>query len=211
MQTKINFLRCIIIAFIITSCYPGETEYIDEADISISYYEPDYNWDSFAEKSFTLPENIRHIIDNEDVDDQESTYDEDILTQISEELQNKGLTLVNSSNMDDVDIIVAVTIIEQNNTSAFWYPGYWWDSWYPFWGGGWYWGYYPWYPAYYNFKTGSVLIHMGDFENRITDSNTDTIPPIYEGAVNGLLQGSTNNISTRIKNGIDELFNQAPF
>lgn len=212
MKTKFQFVLIVALALIIPSCYPGGAEYVDELDTSISQYSPDYDWDNIRGLTYTMPDEIRHIKDGDDVDDPDNTYDADIINQINSEMQSLGMTLVDGSDEDAIDIVLAITMIEQNNSGSTWVPGGgWWGGWYPGWGPGWGWGYYPWYPVYYNFKTGSVLIHMGDFKNRTEDGDKEIVPPIYEGAIDGLLQGSTDYIGERIERGIDELFNQAPF
>ncbi len=50
---------------------------------------------------------------------------------------------------------------------------------------------------------------MADYTNK--NVTEETIPLIYTGVLDGLMQGSQNYAGTRIKNGINELFNQAPF
>nr|WP_321453224.1 DUF4136 domain-containing protein [uncultured Carboxylicivirga sp.] len=207
---KTNFIIALttICILLLNSCYPGGAEYVDELDTSISRFDPDYNWNNLEGKTYTMPEKIRHIKDGKDVTDPEMTYDEDILEQVNREMQNLGLTMVDGSDQDNIDIVVAITLIEQNNSGSTWIPGGWWGGWYPGWDWGWGGGY-PWYPVYYSYKTGSVLIHMGNFKDRNTTE--DKVPPIYEGAIDGLLQGNIQYIGDRIERGIDELYNQAPF
>lgn len=213
MKTKTKFLLFAAIAIFASSCYPGGAKYVDELDTSISKYNPEYAWDAIGGKTYTMPEEIRHIKDGDDVEDPDRKYDDDIIVQVNKNMQRLGFVLVDGSNQDEVDIVVALTLIEQNNRGASWVPGGgWWGGWYPGWGPGWGWGgYYPWYPVYYNYKTGSTLIHMGDFKNREVIDGKEIVPPIYEGAVDGLIQGSSQYIGNRIERGIDELYNQAPF
>ncbi len=212
MKSGLKFIIPLMVFILLPSCYPGGAEYIEDYDVSISYYEPDYDWENITGKNFCMPDEIEHIKDGETLEDYESTYDSQILSQVTEEMQNLGLNLVDNTYEDSIDIVVAISLIQQNNIGAIWYPGdYWWGGWYPGWGSGWGWGYYPWYPTYYNFKTGSVLIHMGDYDGKTIENDSTIVPPIYEGALNGLLQGSTNSISSRITNGIEELFSQDPF
>lgn len=210
---KMKFLLFAVITIITYSCYPGGAEYVDELDTSISRFSPDYDWNNLSGKNYTMPDEIRHIKDGEDIEDPDGTHDDDIIAQINSKLQAQGMVLVDGSNQDEVDIVVAITLIEQNNRGASWVPGGgWWGGWYPGWGPGYGWGgYYPWYPVYYNYKTGSVLIHKGDFKNRFEEDGKEIVPPIYEGAIDGLLQGSSDYIGNRIERGISELYNQAPF
>ncbi len=212
-RTKTKFLLFAALAIFVSSCYPGGAKYVDELDTSIGKYDPAYEWNAISGKNYTMPDEIRHIKDGEDVEDPDRKYDADIIAQVNTNMQRLGFQLVDGSNQDEVDVVVALTLIEQNNRGASWVPGGgWWGGWYPGWGPGWGWGgYYPWYPVYYNYKTGATLIHMGDFKNRETIEGKEIVPPIYEGAVDGLIQGSSAYIADRIERGIDELYNQAPF
>ena len=206
MKTRFNLFVALALVFTVYACYPGGAEFVDELDTSISQYDPEYNFDDLDGKTYSLPEEILHIEDGEEVDDPERTHDADILAQMRSELGKLGMVEATA----DTSLAIAIVIIEQNNTGAAWIPGGgWWGGWYP-WYPGWGWGgYYPWYPVYYSYKTGSILIEMGDYENRNRDD--ETIPLVYSGALDGLLQGSDEYIGNRIERGIDELFNQAPF
>jgi hypothetical protein len=209
MKTKLNYLLAVIMALAVYSCYPGGAEYVDELDTSISKFDPEYNWNNFDGKTYSLPQEIVHVKDGEIVEDAERVHDADILAQISEELDNLGMKEAVAEA--DTSLALGIAIIEQNNTGAGWVPGGgWWGGWYPGYPPGWGWDpWYPWYPVYYNFKTGSIIIEMADYESR--DMVKRTTPLVYSGALDGLMQGSKQYTSDRIERGIDELFNQAPF
>ncbi|WP_430813268.1 DUF4136 domain-containing protein [Carboxylicivirga sp. RSCT41] len=206
MKTKLNFLLATALAFTVYACYPGGAEYVDELDTSISKFDPDYDFDNLSGETYALPEEILHIKDGDEVEDPDRVHDADILAQVTRELQALGMT----EAVGDTTLAVAIVIIEQNNSGAAWIPGGgWWGGWYP-WYPGWGWGgYYPWYPVYYNFKTGSVVIEMADYQNKNLEE--ETVPLVYTGVLDGLIQGSQDYASFRIERGIDELFNQAPF
>jgi len=206
MKTRLNFIVAIALVFTVYACYPGGAEYVDELDTSISKYDPNYNFNDLNGKFYSIPDEILHIKDGEVVENPNGKHDAEILAQITAELNALGMTEATT----DTSLAVAVVIVEQNNTGAAWVPGGgWWGGWYP-WYPGWGWGgYYPWYPVYYSYKTGSVLIEMADYENK--NEVEETVPLVYSGALDGLLQGSDAYIGDRIERGIDELFNQAPF
>jgi len=206
MKTKVNFLLVIALTFMAYACYPGGAEYVDELDTSISKYNNTYDWDNLDGKTYALPAEILHVKDGKEVDPpKEGPHDKDILKQIKSELDARGM-IDATATAQDTAVAIAIVIIEQNNTGAAWIPGGgWWGGypWYPGWGWG---GYYPWYPVYYSYKTGSVLIEMGDYANK--DEEEETMPLVYTGVLDGLLQGNENYIGARIENGIDELFNK---
>ncbi|MCT4587939.1 MAG: DUF4136 domain-containing protein [Carboxylicivirga sp.] len=209
MKTRLNFFVCIALVFTVYACYPGGAEYVDELDTSISKYDPKYNWNDLDGKTYSLPEEIVHVEDGEVVDDPDRVHDEDILAQIRKELNALGMEEAVADA--DTSLALGIAIIEQNNSGAAWVPGGgWWGGWYPGYPPGWGWDpWYPWYPVYYSYKTGSIIIEMGDYENK--NEAEESIPLVYSGALDGLLQGSKNYVGERIDRGIDELFNQAPF
>ncbi len=192
------------LVFTVFACYPGGAEFVDELDTSISKYDDEYAWDALSGKTYSIPDKITYVKDGKPVLAPDRKHDAAIKAQLREEYGNLGMTEV--AEGVDPNIAVAITIIEQNNTGAAWIPGGGWWGGYPGWGWG---GYYPWYPVYYSFKTGSVVIEKGDYDNR--DEVEETIPLIYSGVLDGLLQGSDDYIGDRIERGIDELFNQVPF
>ncbi|MCG8578557.1 MAG: DUF4136 domain-containing protein [Bacteroidales bacterium] len=206
MKTKLNFLLVTVLAFAVYACYPGGAEYVDELDTSISKFDPKYDWNNLSGETYALPDEILYVKDGDEVDDPDRVHDADILAQVTKELQALGMT----EAVTDTSLAVAIVIIEQNNSGAAWIPGGgWWGGWYPWypdWGWG---GYYPWYPVYYSYKTGSVVIEMADYEAK--NLSEETVPLVYTGVLDGLMQGSKQYTSDRIERGIDELFNQAPF
>ena len=192
------------------ACYPGGAEYVDELDTSISKYDNNYSWSALDGKTYALPENIVHVKNGKEVDPpKEGPHDEAILKQVKSELDAQGM-IDATATAQDTALAVAIVIIEQNNSGAAWVPGGgWWGGYYPGYPG-WGWGgYYPWYPVYYSYKTGSVVIEIADYANKNTVE--ETMPLIYTGVLDGLIQGSESYAGQRINNGIDELFNQVPF
>ncbi|MCU4175695.1 DUF4136 domain-containing protein [Carboxylicivirga sp. N1Y90] len=208
MRTKMNFLAIAALIFMVNACYPGGAEYVDELDTTISKFDPNYKWNTLDVKTYIMPEAILHLKDGDPVDDPNDEYDAEIMKQVRENMNAQGLEEYEGEDPSQANLIVALTLIEQNNTGAAWYPGGgWWGGWYPGYPG-WGWGgYYPWYPVYYNYKTGSFMMELGNMEA----AEDDEVPSIYIGAVDGLLQGSTEYLQNRIDRGIDELFNQDPF
>ena len=206
MKTKVNLLFALALAFTVCACYPGGAEYVDELDTSISKYDKTYGWDKLDGKTYYMPDEIAHIKNGKKDDEPNTTHDEAILEQARNHLSAQGLTPAVANQ--DTALAVAVTIIEQNNTGAAWIPGGgWWGAWYPGypdWGWN---GYYPWYPAYYSYKTGSLVIEMAAYAKK----QTKEPPLVYTGVLDGLMQGKQSYLDERIDNGIDELFNQAPF
>ena len=59
------------------------------------------------------------------------------------------------------------------------------------------------------FTTGTLFINIFDPEQVGTEERT--IPMVWLGAVNGLLEGSASGLQARITQGIDQLFDQSPY
>jgi hypothetical protein len=208
MKTRLNFFVCIALVFTVYACYPGGAEYVHELDTSISKYDPDYKWDQLNGKTYSMPEEIVYVEDGEIDDDPDRIHDDAIMAQIRKELNALGMEEAVADA--DTSLALGIAIIETNNSGAAWVPGGgWWGGWYPGYPPGWGWDpWYPWYPVYYSYKTGSVIIEMANNDAR--DNAKKTVPLVYSGALDGLLQGSTTNAGKRINNGIDELFNKMP-
>ncbi len=210
-----NLVLTLAIVGLLYSCYPKGAEYVDELDTYISKYDPQ----NFRPDTFAMPDQVIYYKNGELVEDHDHTYDKEILSDFASGLINEGFTPVGDSG--DTSLIVSVEAHELTQAGAIYPPGGgWWDPWYPWYpGGGWYpwypWypggGYYPWYPSYYVFQTGTVIFQIGDFDNIKDVNDTTRVPMIYVGAIDGLLQGSDEYILQRVKDGIDQLFKQAPF
>ncbi|WP_430810844.1 MULTISPECIES: DUF4136 domain-containing protein [unclassified Carboxylicivirga] len=207
MKTLLKLMIIPALMIAVSSCYPGGAEYVDELDTSISKYDPDYGWNNLDGAHYYLPDEILHIKNGEENEKPDRTHDEAILAKIRyhlEEIEGMQPAVANV----DTALAMAVTIIEQNNQSVGWIPGGgWWGGWYPWypdWGWG---GYYPWYPVYYNYKTGSVVVEIADFNKK----ESKQPPLVFIGVLDGLMQGSKDYASYRLDRGLDEVFSHPPF
>ena len=121
------------------------------------------------------------------------------------------LAACNDGNPDDVtvDTNTDTTTTTTTTTNLYYYYdwaywGWYYPGWYPGWG--WYYpGYYP--PYVSSFRTGSVFIQMIDAKANATD----VIPVVWSCILNGLAEGSTNDLNLRIQTGINQGFAQSPY
>ena len=217
-----NFILILAITGLMYSCYPKGAEYVDELDAYISKYDPDFFNENATDtikkyNTFALPDEISYYKDGKLVDDHEHDYDAEVLYKIKEKMTGVGFTEVH--DFVDTALVISVESHELTN-GGYIYPPDWgyWDPWYPGYPGGWQpwypWnpgGWYPWYPTYYTFQTGTLIINIGNVAKLETIGDTVRVPVIYIGAIDGLLQGSDQYIKDRVDNGIDQLFEQAPF
>jgi hypothetical protein len=210
---------------LLDGCYPNDSISVSQSDIVLTGYYDSVDFKSLS--TYYLPDTVFPVRD--DTTDKSPVPSSDlILDQIEQNMSNYGYTRVYfEEGAEEPDIMIAVAAISTTTiTVGIWYPYYpgwgWGWGWYKksgirdtdYWYGGW-WGYYPpgwgWggVPYYSSYTTGTILMEMtnpADF--RVIDN--DTVTPIYwAGGVNGVLSSGSN--VNRIKNGIDQAFEQSPY
>ncbi|TAJ13840.1 DUF4136 domain-containing protein [Marinilabiliaceae bacterium JC017] len=202
----------LVALLILAGCYPGGPEFVDELDIAISHYDPDYFDDDLTGTTFEMPDSVVYLKDGKENEDADHSKDGQLLDQIRDHMLANGFNEFVEAEGQEPNLIVAVISITSTQGGYIWnpYPPGYWDWWYwgpgyPGWGWGPGWGY----PYYYSYKTGTIVTELGNWDER--DEEKETVPSIYHGALNGLLQGSSSYIDARVKQGLDDLFNQAPF
>ncbi len=201
IKQRKTLLTIMLLAFtlvLLTSCYPDYGLTTSDFDI-VATFKEDAN-DFQAYRTFYISDEIRRLTDNEGgVIDDPGPYDDEILTEINNQMVACGYSEVGDPQVADVAIYVAATSSE----NIVYYPGYW---------GGYYGWYYPWYGygGYaYSYTTGSLFVTMIDVDkfdgtNRLTGA-------VWAGMVNGLLDDTDVNILARTKTSIDKMFEQSPY
>ncbi len=194
----------------IYGCYPKGPEYIQELDLVLTQYAPDYDFG--AQNTYFMPDSISWQTNDRNFVPDES-FEREVLKQIESQMNARGYTRLDSiadttdlQNPNNPDMVMIVTGIYSENTGGGWVPvgGCWW---YPCWGwGGWYGG---WVPYTYSFTTGTVVMDLGDF--REGDEITRTFPLSWEGLMNGLAGSSSSSNQDRIESGINQAFLQSPY
>ena len=203
-----RFLKLLSLAglvFILTQCYPDGPEYYDEMDIVYSNYNAGYNFK--ANKTFAIPSKIVKLdgtlVSGGTPNYVNSVYADPMLAKIKQNMVNYGWTEVDIS--DTPDVTLAPSAIE---TTTIYYYDYWyyWDWWYG--------GYYPpggWYYPYYTvegYTTGSLLVVMVN-PNILTPDDKKTA--VWTFVVNGLMEGSSTEFTSRFTKAIDQAFTQSPY
>ena len=198
---KLLFLSTIcLLAF---GCYP-ETggENVDDFDLVYTTYSPEFNFNTTY--TYSLPDQVIDLDDSEDNDPEyiNAASSTAILSAVKTNLDALGWTEVEA---DVAKVVIVAAGFDETFLS--YNPG-WWDWYYP-WYPGWGWGYPGYYPGYVSgYSTGSVLVQMTYPE----DTNSDNeVPVVWLGALNGLLQGGQENISSRITTNLNQAFSQPPF
>ncbi len=222
MEKKIQLtVIMVFMAFVVmffASCYPSDSVYYSDLDLVATIYDQDKN---FVELStYDMPDSIVHLKDTLDMEnnvDLSREFDDFILDLVRENMADYGYILEPDPENNPPDVILTVAAMATKNyTVWYWYPYYW--GWYPGWG--WYYKStdYYWYPGYpgwgggttvTSYTVGTMFMNMHDMTNHTIE--TDTIPTIWLGTMNGLLGSSTSDTKNRLEYNINEAFKQSPY
>lgn len=199
-------MLAIVSMLLFAGCYPDGPEYIDEYDLVYTNYSPTYDFRS--QTTYALPDSVVLITGNLEEDSAPEmvspVYANEILGKIRQNMNEYGWTEVDEADDPDVTILPSAV---SSTTVTVWYPSYYWGWYYPYWGYGWYYpGYYP--PTVSAYTTGSIFLQMID---RHEISGTENMPVEWICIVNGLLEGSTSGLITRIDRSIDQAFDQSQY
>lgn len=214
MSVKIYKVLISVSIIILAGCYPKGAEYIEELDlVYTNYYD---QFDFKARTTYALPDSVIKIT-GENFNDPDGNGKPEflpkasgdvILNQIKTNMTAYGYTEVDRSQNPDILILVST----MTTTNIYYYYDWWyWDWWY----GGYYppWGwYYPccYYPGYVTgYRSGSVLIQMAD--PKALGQGDTNVPVVWTAILNGLAEGGSSNIATRVQAGIDKAYAQSPY
>lgn len=201
----LRFLSFAALAFLLTQCYPEGPVYTEDLDVVYTNYDPEYN---FGEKlTFAMPDKIMKIDDDlmngTGINYVKDIYASVMLDRIQQNLIANGWTQRKIDENPDVLIAPAAFELTTYYSNDYWgYWDWWYDGYYP--DGGWY---YP-YPVVSSYSTGSLIVMMVD-PNDLTASDRPRVAWTF--AVNGLLQGSTDQFNARTAKGINQAFTQSEY
>lgn len=213
-KNYLSFLFILTITIMLTSCYPGGPEYIDEMDLVGTRY--DKSFDFSKVDTYMLPDSIVRLDDPDNPDNNlpsNSDFDDDILDLIKQNMDGLGYEYQPDTNQGYPDIVLTVSAVSTRNAGYYWYYWYdywgWWGYWPPYYGPGWG-GYYPWGSVLmYSYTTGTLIISMIDVESYDPDEEEATIR--WNASINGVLEGSDQYILNRIERGINQAFSQSAY
>jgi hypothetical protein len=192
MFRTIFFLLFASLAFILNSCYPGDTLTAADTDVIATFFSK--NADFSTKMTFAMPDSIVRIDEDGNPISDPGPYDQQILNKIEQNLQQMGYT--EEQDPANADVLV-VTFV----TTTTWVSGGCYNWWY-----GWWYPYPGWcYPVAYTYQTGSILITMTDPQNQTSTEG------LWIAGINGILEDNSAGISARINNNIDQAFKQSPY
>jgi hypothetical protein len=201
------YLFALVLA--LSGCIPSGPDYISDYDVVYTNY--DKNFDFSAVHTYLLPDSVVYADSGGTAPDHK--FDQEILTTIESNLNALGWTRLSNDGGVKADVVVLATASQVTYGSCAvycwycywgWYPG--WGYYPPAWGPGWGWGY----PA----DMICTSYNAGTLTVSITEPNqpkNETLPVAWVGILNGLLEGSDANISSRITTSINQMFIQSPY
>jgi len=187
----------------LVGCYPKGPVYYSDSDLAATNYDSGFN---FGEQvTYALPDSVVHVLDSEDSNTEiDRTFDQTILDRLESNMDSRGFERVDEPI--DADFIVQPYVWSSTSTGIIYDYGYW-DWYYPPYGG--YFPYYPWGGYVYSYTYGTVLVDIVD-KNGI-DVAEEFIPIVWTGALNGALSDNATDVRNRIRNGLDQCFEQSPY
>ena len=174
------------------ACYPGDTLTVSDTDVVVTFYDKDVDFGTKV--TYARPDQVYDLADSSFGI---PPHDPTVMARIDANMEGLGYTMTDSASAD-VHIIALAT-------STTWVGG---SCYPPYWG----WGYPGWgwcYPVTYSYTTGSLLLVM--VNNGLDEDNPPDETSLWFGGLNGLIEGSTTSISSRIANGINQAFDQSPY
>lgn len=209
--TRLNFSSVFgLTLLLLVGCYPKGPEYYSDTDLTVTDYDPDYDFGS--QKMYWMADTVEYITNIEDNEIGPGDV-EKLLSEVESNLNARGYQRVDVSNPEAAEIVITVSVIASRNTGVGWTPG---PPWYPGWGWGPGWG--GWYPPYwggyysYSYTTGSVIVNWYDPQvDPVMDQGQEYQPVHWVATFNGLASSSNENNASRIEFSINQAFDQSPY
>ncbi len=198
-------LYIFVLSFSMAACYPGGPEYIEDYDaVYTQQIDLNFDWDDKTKNVYFMPDTVMDLSDP-DSDPSPITSPAHILGQVALQMNSYGFTReTDTAKALNSDFIVLVSRARSNNYVTTWWGG--WGGWY-----GWGWGGCCYYPptTVSNYRTGSLLVEI--INTAELDSTNKVIPFLWQGAGEGLFEGTNSSIQNRGDKAISQMFLQSPY
>ncbi|ULQ55563.1 DUF4136 domain-containing protein [Flavihumibacter rivuli] len=211
IKATCGLLVLLLFGMMWSACSPSMPDYIEDYDLVYTKEEKGYDFSKV--NTYFLPDTVVHV--TEDGETSNHTYDDLIISRIKANLDALGWQQLPVDGEVAADVVVLPTAFKTTYGSCVSFPWYgwwgWWDPWYPgyyppSWGAGWGWGY-PSDIICSSYQTGTLTVAITD----PTKAANNTLPVVWIGILNGLLEGSASNIQSRLEKNIDQMFIQSPY
>jgi hypothetical protein len=200
MKKMVRVLLLIVLTGTLWGCYPEGPDYYSDYDIVYTNFDKTYTFQGDVGKSYYISDKIIKITGNLTEGEQpefvSAAYSVQMINRIKANMTELGYTLV--TNVNNADLFLSTAALETTNIS------YYYDWWYSWYGWGWY---YP-YPITYSYKTGSLAMNLIDMNDVSADGKKHVI---WTSIINGLLEGSSADFSSRMDKSIDQAFAQSQY
>ena len=202
----------LIFSGIFNACYYDYGLSPKDLDVVITFYKGDIDFSKY--KTYAMPDEIEHIIQEGEEDNVDTQFDALILEEIVKQMGALGYTRqTNPALIPDrnFDLVLSVAATSSTNMTA--YYNYYWGGYWGYWGYGPGWGVY--YPPYWGisnvveYRTGTLLINLIDPD--LSDEANKQLGSIWIGTINGLLDDTPANVRIRLKTEIGRCFAQSPY
>ena len=222
----------VIVSLFMTACYNYHDEtYLDELDITATYYDTAFNFQQNT--TFAIRDSVGIISDYLTDAEIAAFYragggNDQIKALVRSNMITLGYTEVPAAANCDIGVNLMVAAVENTATYGYgwWYSYYdyyywYWGGWYPYYG-------YPWYPLTYTYQTGTLLMEFAEgssirayrtwaddkSEYEIEHANPDEVPQIHfiwQSILNGVAGTDVSYNKDRAERGINEAFTQSPY
>ena len=220
-----------VVTLFMASCYEYHDDtYLDELDITLSYYDTNYNFQNNT--TFAIRDSVGIISDYLSDSEIANFYkpgggNDEIKALVRSNLLALGYTEVNEDANFDVGVNLVIGAVENTEYYYSWWYGYYgyygwyYGGWYPYYG-------YPWYPVTYTYQKGALLMEMVDGESlrdyrewaedktqgEIENADPDEVPDVnfvWQSIVSGISGDEKAYNQQRAERGINEAFDQSPY
>jgi hypothetical protein len=195
-----------LVILLLPGCYPSEDFFVEELDLVITNYDEDENFSRFM--TFAVPDSVAR--NGDDGSEEPGPFDDLMLDLVRENMRALGYQEEPDPEINTPELVVLLELLVVDNTVvAPCWPGWgWWGGWPPYWGPGWCGGWGGWVPVG-SYTTGTLVMNMVDVDGAEMDEETFPIP--WNGVINGLVTGSDASLEARIRNNINQAFDQSPY